>query len=215
MGLDIELVTAVLNRIGCRFSFVPLPWKRALVELELGRVDIVPTASYREERTVFSLYSNPYRYETVGLVVRNGEANLYPVERLEDFLKLRVRIGILRGAWRGDAFEAFEADDRAGHILMNLNTTQQAIQMLLRNRIDFYVEMPAIVLSEAAEMGQEAGLEEHPFVIHKDPVHFIFSKKTVRPELVRRFNAALSIQLQRKEYKAAFGSAALNEKPAM
>lgn len=41
-GFRFELTQEALRRMGCQFKLVELPWARALIELEAGRLDMLP-----------------------------------------------------------------------------------------------------------------------------------------------------------------------------
>ncbi len=223
-GLDVQFMRKVFDGIGCGYEFIYLPWKRALIELEEGRLDMIPIASVLKERKRFARFSIPYRNETVGLVVRKGELNRFRFKSLTDLIRdmeapdyfgHKIRIGNIRGTYRGEAFEELVRDEGTKNYFLNVNHTKQGIRMLLGNRIDIYVEMPATVFREARQLGVRDLLEEHPIIIHREPVYFMFSKKTIEPAFIDQVNEQIKILLEDETYHQLFGSMALNYEPIL
>ena len=58
-GFYVELLQKALQKMGCSTKLVEMPWARALIELEAGRLDILPGALKTEERNRFALFSAP------------------------------------------------------------------------------------------------------------------------------------------------------------
>ena len=56
-GIAVELVDDILARQKIRARHIVLPWKRCLADLESGLVNLVPNASFSEERTKYALFS--------------------------------------------------------------------------------------------------------------------------------------------------------------
>ena len=57
-GIAVDWVESILNSQGIAFEHTVEPWKRCLKELETGSVHMVPNASFKPERAIFSLYSD-------------------------------------------------------------------------------------------------------------------------------------------------------------
>ncbi|MGQ5521983.1 substrate-binding periplasmic protein [Chitinimonas sp. PSY-7] len=58
-GIAVEMVTEILRRKNIKFTNTLLPWKRCLLEIEKGGMDILPIASYNEERAKFAYFTEP------------------------------------------------------------------------------------------------------------------------------------------------------------
>ena len=43
-GIAVDLAAAALKTLHCQTSFVEMPWARALLELQAGRLDLLPGA---------------------------------------------------------------------------------------------------------------------------------------------------------------------------
>lgn len=109
-GLSIELVEALLKEAGCTPSYKALPFRRALLYLGTGEVDIVMNLSIKEERKKYTNFIGPQLDETVVLVVRKDSD--YELNSLDDIKKLPKAIGIEKGKYYGKAFKDKRENDK-------------------------------------------------------------------------------------------------------
>lgn len=214
-GIDVEFIRMVMAQAGCSYQFIFQPWKRAVLQLQRGQLDMMPFASITPERQEFAYFSTPYRNETVGLVIRKEDRGRYDISSLQGVLDLNMRLGHTQGAYRGPDFEAFLGRPETENIIFKINFTSQGIKMLLNNRIDALVEMPAASLAVARDLGVEDRVVEHPYRIFSEPVHFMYSKKTVDAATVKLLNQAISELVESPQYQALYGSMGVRAKPIM
>ncbi|GAA0777241.1 amino acid ABC transporter substrate-binding protein [Roseibium denhamense] len=213
MGIDVEFVQKLFEHLDCPIEPVTMPFKRAIIELAAGRIDMMPFASITRERRSFALFSLPYRNETAGLVVRREELPNLPIDELDDVVDLGLVLGHEQNSYRGETFKAFLKSPKAEKHVFEFVSSSEGIRMLSAGRIDAIVEMPAAVLATAREMGVEADFAEHPFRLWSEPVHFMFSRKTVSPKLITAVNYALEDLIATPEYVARYGSMGLQDNP--
>lgn len=64
-GVNIDIVNAIGKKLGVTPKFEVYPFKRNLVLLESGEVDLVCSLSYREERAVYANYLAPAYIPTI------------------------------------------------------------------------------------------------------------------------------------------------------
>lgn len=205
-GLDLRFVEQILGEAGCDPQFLVMPFPRAVVELAAGRLDMMMFASVTAERQNFAHFSAPYRNETAGLIIRADDQGGYPITEIGDLLKLNLLLAHDVGTYRGDAFEAFLNNPEAKKNTVQVSSSKQSLEMLLKGRINAIVEAPAAVFALAETLGVRDQIAEHPFLLWSEPVHFMFSRKTVSPELVAEIDAVLADAVQTSEYTSQFGS---------
>ncbi|MBO9418308.1 amino acid ABC transporter substrate-binding protein [Labrenzia sp. R4_2] len=205
-GLDLLFVQEILAEAGCAPQFVDLPFPRAVVELAAGRIDMMMFASVTAERRNFALFSAPYRNETAGLIIRARDQDKYPINEVGDLLKLNLLLAHDVGTYRGDLFETFMANPEVKKNIIQVSSSRQSLNMLVKGRINAIVEAPAAVFALAETLGVRDEIAEHPFLLWSEPVHFMFSRKTVSPEFVAQIDAVLAEAVQTPEYTSQFGS---------
>ncbi len=93
-GLNIELLDRVALRLGVKFEYRGLPWKRCLADLKANAVDGAIGASFKQERLAFGVYP--------------GGATADASKRLnnERYIVLRRKDSAVR--WDGSAFHGLD-----------------------------------------------------------------------------------------------------------
>ena len=206
-GLDYAIVAAALKDAGCSIDYLPYeaPWKRQLLWLKQGLLDLAVGASKTAEREQYAWFSQPYRHESVALFVRRGDAPKYPLNALPDIAQLPFgKLGIYRGSYYGEDFVKWMAVPAFSAKTFEIGADKQGLEMLLKGRID------GLILDSVSgvEFLRQEGVwgtqvERHPLpVIQTGNIHVMFSKQTTSVQLVERFNQGL-LQLQRSGAYAA------------
>ena len=95
-GISVDLVTAILKRAGLAAEAVVWPWKRCLAEIAAGSIDLVPNASYTDDRTKFALFSKPLYRTHMAFFYDTRRFASPPVIEPHDNLKA-LRIGGVLG----------------------------------------------------------------------------------------------------------------------
>ena len=206
VGIDNAFISKVLKSVGCEVRFAFMPWKRSLYAVKQGNVDILPSASLTAERAKYGLFSVPYRDDVIGFVVRNGDAGRIGLSSLKDVIAQGLVIGHVRGAYRGEAFENFMNSPEGARHVSDVPLGPHGLQLLLANRVDLLLGIPAAYVAQAEQQGHGHSVEGHPFILAREPVRLMFSAKTIAPELARKISDAILRETQTAEYKALYGN---------
>lgn len=191
-GIDIEIATAVLTKAGITPEFKERPWKRTLEEVKTGALHIALGASKSAEREEYAFFSDSYRTESVNLFIRKGEAKNYKIKTLEDIKTYKFNLGVTRGYWYGDNYEALSKDPEFLKYAFDVTSDEINFKKLLGNRIDgFLADQYAGPFGLKKENSLQY-VEILPVPIYTDSIFFMFSKATVDPTVVTRVNAALA-----------------------
>ncbi|WP_420549018.1 substrate-binding periplasmic protein [Curvivirga sp.] len=77
-GIDIDILDELSRRSGVKFTYVTLPWKRALKKTEIGEVDGMFSLFHNQKRASYAHFIEPaIHYSTYKLFVRTGEEFIY------------------------------------------------------------------------------------------------------------------------------------------
>ncbi|MFC7334228.1 substrate-binding periplasmic protein [Rhodocista pekingensis] len=188
-GIDLRLVKEATRRMGCALEWEEGPRSRLLARLREGRIDAIAGLSHTDEREAFGLYSHPYREGANVLVVRRGESGRWRCRTLEELAGLDFRLGVILGAMPSREFETMLLSGRLARVAVQVPTVETARAMLQRGRIDGYFD-GALVLQRLLASGRVEGMEAHPLSLAND-AYVLFSRRSVTPETVGRFDAAL------------------------
>lgn len=107
-GMDVELVSAIMQAAGCqwRWHLTPMTGARIIKSLQEGDIDLMIRASKNPDRERFARFSQPYRQEVVGLFARNRN-DLPEQLSLADALRLGLRMIGPASGWYGIEFEQY------------------------------------------------------------------------------------------------------------
>ncbi|MDE1463422.1 substrate-binding periplasmic protein [Spartinivicinus poritis] len=190
-GLDIQFIQAVFKQLNCPLKLARLPWKRSLYEVQKGRVDFLGLASLVAERQQFAYYSTPYRLEQVRIAIRKGEAERWHITSLEQLAELNMRLNVQLGAWYGPAYAQAIQQEGFKQLVREDTENDKQVLRLINNRADG-VFNDVLYFDHFVMKYQQAGkIELLPFVVHDNPVHFIFSKASISQESFNKINEVI------------------------
>ncbi|XZG68787.1 substrate-binding periplasmic protein [Chitinibacteraceae bacterium HSL-7] len=135
-GIYVDLLRAISPRLGTHTLDVkPLPWKRALAELETGHADAIFPPYFAPSRSHFiARYSTPLMFENVVLICRRDVMQYARTRFPDDYQGLAI--GINAGFWLVDPLQAAA---KRGLIRLVPNRSNEAnLAMLSAKRIDCY-----------------------------------------------------------------------------
>lgn len=191
-GLDNDLVRAMADEAGCTLTFVQAPWKRQLEDIQRGKLDMTSAASHNAEREAFAYFSEPYRDETMVLLVRNGEAGKYEFSRFMDMVPAGFKLGVTRDYYYGEDFKEAMGKREFAILVSDVTADLQNFKKLEAGRIDGVLSDRFVSADIIRNNGLQGKFEVHPMLVTSSGVHLIFSKQSVNTEIVERFNKALA-----------------------
>ena len=191
-GLDVELVRAVTEQMGCMIHYQQMPWQRTLFEIEQGGlVNMAAGADKLPERVDYAYFSEPYRSETVYLFIRSDDAGEYDLERLADIPRRGFRLGITAGYHYGERFDELMEKPAFAAQVETVRADQQNLEKLLLGRIDGFLADPVATAALLRGTDHANRITSHPMTIKQEQIHVMFSRAAHSPGIVSRFNEAL------------------------
>lgn len=200
VGLDIELVTAVVEEMGCEVNYIQGTWVKSLEELRKGEVDMLLGASKTEAREQFALFSDAYRMEEFSLYVRKGDEKHSAYQSIEEFIDNRSSIGIVEGYYYGPSVSIMLDGSATSKLFVSSIIGELNVARLLDQDIDGYLEDSFIGNSILRRKGLSEYIVAHGYTIQTGDIYVMFSKESVSPEQVANFNVALAKVKNSAEY---------------
>ncbi len=188
-GMAVELIEVLLREAHCQPIYTVYPWRRALAQLQVGKLDMMVNLSITPERKEFLWFIGPQRDETIVLVVNNDfDLN---INSLADFKTLNNKIGIENGAFYGNNFDKkYKSEPAFANLFVHAVNTGMLINMLKVKRIVGFFEDRYSSAYKMRTQTQYLGVKTHSFLVNQDFVYFGFSKKSVSQELLARLKKA-------------------------
>ncbi|MFT6918554.1 MAG: polar amino acid transport system substrate-binding protein [Cognaticolwellia sp.] len=191
VGLDFEIFNTIFAKVGHTTEYTELPWKRHLHYIKTGEMDVAMGASLSEERQRYAMFSEAYRQETVNLFVRNGQANSIKLGALSDLTNSNYMIGIESGYYYGDEYQKLMKKAEFQEHILEVVDIEENVTLLLAGHIDGFLVDPATISAFSDKYKMAGEFEKHALSIYQADIHIIFSKKSVKPEVVTAINQAI------------------------
>ena len=138
-GIAVEWLENILNSQNVPFENVVMPWKRCLLSLQRGHVDIVPNSSYKKSRTLFANYSNElYRTHLDFFYLKNTHPKAQQLTKIEQFKSYNI------GGVRGFNYSFYE--DRLT-IDTGASDRETLVRKLKKKRVDFAILQREVLAS--------------------------------------------------------------------
>jgi polar amino acid transport system substrate-binding protein len=191
-GLDIDLVTAIFESAGCSVDFQKRPWKRTLLEVKMGRLDIAPGASFSKEREEFAYFSDAYRNEVMSFFVLKENLSKYNFSTLEEIIGTDLSIGVVRGYHYGEQFETVRKDKRNKVNIQESGADETNLKKLLKGRVDMAVIDTYTGFFLLKQLGIDKKIVKHSVLVNSNEIHVMVSKISPTKGVVKKFNAGLA-----------------------
>ncbi|MCS3781092.1 ABC transporter substrate-binding protein/permease [Tsukamurella ocularis] len=134
-GYDVEMITAIAEKIGRRVEFVETPWDSMMAGLEAGRFDLVANqVSASPERAAKYDLSDTYLQTGGSILVRKGDTS---VRALAD-IRGKTAAQSITSSWSGVA-------EKAGAKIEAVNSFTDAVNVLAQGRVDVVVNDTGVV----------------------------------------------------------------------
>lgn len=199
VGLDFDVMNAILAEAKLKGEYTELPWLRHLKYIESGEFDVAMGTSYSKERESYAYYSVPYRTETVHLFVRTGRKETIKLDTLSDLIGSPYFIGVEEGYYYGENYKSLIKNPNFAKQISEVFDIEQSVQMTLQGSIDGFLADPQTVKSFVDKYRLENVFEQHSLEIYSDNIHIIMSRKSVDKTLFEQVNNALKSLKERGE----------------
>lgn len=191
-GLDIELVQAIAQQMGCEIAAQQGTWTELIDALKVGKVDLLLGASVTPARQEYAFFSDPYRQEQFVLFVRSADVAGYPQNTLADFVGSGKKVGIISEYYYGAEFADLYNQDTLKPQFVEASLSELNLARLLDEDIDGMLEDSFVGHAMLRRKGLDKQIGTHSISMGNTDVFVMFSKATIKPEQVSAFNQALA-----------------------
>jgi len=200
-GFNADLAREALARMNCTARFVEMPWARALVELEAGRLDILPGALRKPERERFAYFSRPVNRSPNVLFVSRAAAEKYRVTRLADLLGTGFRLGAQISVSYGPEYEALLKNPDFVAQTVPITQRRSAWKMVESGRLDGLIADEVTALVEQQQLGLEGSIVKTRVIVSGDSASIALSRRSLDHAFVAAFDRSLNAMLADGRYK--------------
>lgn len=186
-GSAIDLVNEMFRRAGeYQVKYVALPWKRAVMKVQSGEADMLLYAAKNESRKSWGRYVDSVLINTrfVLFKLRNKEIALSP-----DFSNgEKYRVAVRRGYIYKQSPFLDAINNKVFKSVVQSGSTAQSIELLMKDRIDFFIGDYRPVMHYLQQHGQERLFntvkhENKTMEVFQVPTFLLLSRKNTSPAL--------------------------------
>lgn len=201
-GFTAAVTTEALRRSGCQAVFVKMPFARALVELESGRLDVLPDALRTPDRHRFAHFSKPVPGLPNVLFMSTEAAQKYKLQKLDDLIGTDFRLGVQIGVSYGGNFDAVASRREFRARTSSVTERRNAWKMIAMGRLDGMVADLASGTVELRQLGLADQVLASKVVVSAEQPAYAFSKRSVGQAFIQRFNKSLDAMAADGSYRA-------------
>lgn len=192
-GIDVDLMRELGRRTGCAVAFREMPFKRVLIELPNGAIDVSTSVNRTPEREAYARFSAAYYQQSVTLFVKADSLGRYRLKSLPDAEAEKFRIGVVGGYYYGEEFEALRRQPGFGAMVEEASDHAANLRKLMEGRVQGVLSDGAeVILDESRKAGYDGLVVAYPINLPKPGVHLMFSRKSVPADVVARIDEALA-----------------------
>ena len=183
-----RLLTLLTDEAGCTLEVIGSPWSRSLSLLEQGKIDLMLTMSYTDERNKYADFIGIHYIEESVLVLHKDYIG--KVRQLSDIRLLPGSIGVLRDAFYGAAFEHIKTEPSYQPNLQYANSLTQKLNMLQRHRVLGMIEDKTQFLEWSRAYPDLAATYQLSLTLHRAPVYIVASRSGLSEARRQRLHQA-------------------------
>jgi polar amino acid transport system substrate-binding protein len=170
-GIDFEIALKLAEELGMEILPRECPFKRCLLEMAKGRLDLQSGIAFNEERAAYMVYLQPpYSEVSARFYTRKGESDI--LKTYDDLNHLRV--GLVS---KSHYFEPFNSDD--GLQKYEVPKEEMLFPLLEKGRIDVIIGTSPNLEYQIKKYGHKGKFEPAAYDPNKViPLYFAISKKS-------------------------------------
>lgn len=202
-GLDVELITRLLARVGCEPRFVEMPLQRALIELAAGRVDLRMSTAHTAEREQTLRFTRPTENHANLLFARSEALAGLRLQQLGDVRGTAFRLAAQLQSSYGPVFESLKADPAFAARIVWVRSHEVAWRMLAAGRVDGVITDP----TSARKYTQQHALQgqvQAVLSVPSAPAAIAASRRSVDDAFLQRLDTALGELIASGEMKSLY-----------
>ena len=200
-GLEIELISSMAKQINCSVKFDQDEWVVLLDKLKSGKIDMLGGASKTKAREVFAHFSEPYRHESFVLYLLSENIERYTEKSIYELMDEKFRLGVTEDYIYGDAIAEIQDKELYQAQIVSVPITEVNYYNLIQGNIDGFLEDPFVAGYTIKRKGLTSKIVASGIKVHSGDVSIMFSKVSITPERVERFNIALDDIKDSGEYQ--------------
>lgn len=200
VGLQIELIKKIALEAGCQLTFTLQTFEQNQQSLKNGNIDLTLDTTITKKRQQYGHFSIPYRQEILILYVKPELENRCKNESIRSMINNGVRLGLTRGNVYGQMVSEIQQIPKLNKKLVYSAQNAQHYELFAQGQLDGFFEDPTVMAFNLRNQNKLNSLKSCHITVYSGEISLMFSKKSVSPKIVSRFNQAIKKVKQTPEY---------------
>ena len=199
-GHQIEFLRLIAGEIKCQLIFTKYFWVDSVNAIKNGELDILGNASFNDSRSEYAYFSKAYREDLLVLYIRSEDKQRFHDKKLKKlYSEYQFKLGAVEGIIYEKEYLKVIGASEFRKFMLPFDSSKELMAALINKEIDGFFEDPFIFDALFEELENVPRLESFPIEIKTGPIHFMFSKKSVKKTFVDKFNKALTKVLEKQQ----------------
>ncbi|WP_063338465.1 MULTISPECIES: substrate-binding periplasmic protein [unclassified Marinomonas] len=198
-GFAVRILQGVSKQLNWKLTFIYSPWMRVVNHAKSGKCDLMMTVLNKGDYSEYMTFPKSYIINQKNVLVKAKGKKVQYSGDLETFMR-KHDIALYRDKRVDDKFEYYRKQPWAK--LEEVNQIEQAIMMLLANRIDAYIENDLTSAYKLRELGLLDQVEVLSPPLNTTPAYITFPHAGNLVNQVDKYDNAIETYKKTSEYKA-------------
>ena len=219
VGIDIDIITHVFNKLNIPFKVRILPWKRAWMMAERGLADAILSTSRKKEREPYLFYPKNNMWESEVVFFTSSKKFIFDFKGYETAVNENLKIGIVRGNSYNESFwKAFPYKDGTtifkiknngllNNKLEEVFNIKLNLKKIAKGRIDLFPCDKIIGLHTAINLNLQNKITFYKKILYTKSYPMPFTKNSKYNDIeniAKKFDNELGIFKKTEQYKKIF-----------
>ena len=166
------------EKLNCRIEYLEVPFGRALMLIEEGKLDFIFNLTKTPERVNSMLFLAPHQLEVLVVGVHKSYREWLQLSNLGEWQKLPGRIGLTTGSYLGNAFERMRTDPEFIDKFIEVADRRAKNELVLKGRAQGVIEERDYLRYAIENFPNYQNITITPLLLSETPVYLALSRKS-------------------------------------
>lgn len=177
-GSRVVLSQRLAEKLNCRIKYLEVPFGRALMLMEEGKLDFIFNLTKTPARVKSMLFLAPHQLEVLVVGVHKSYPEWLQMSTLSDLQKFPGRIALTKGSYLGKAFEAMRADPKFTGIFVEVGDRRAKNELVIKGRAQGVIEELDYLRYGIENFRDYQNIVITPLRLSESPVYLALSRKS-------------------------------------
>lgn len=177
-GSRVVLSQRLAAKLNCQVEFFDVPFGRALMLVEEGKLDLIFNLTKTAERNKSMFFLAPHQLEVLVVGVHKSYPEWLQLSSLIELQKFPGRIALTTGSYLGQAFEKIRADPKNFDKFVDVADRRAKNELVLKGRAQGVIEERDYLRYAIENFPNYQNISITPLILSESPVYLALSRKS-------------------------------------